>query len=89
MTETSSTEGPMRGIEIPCAQIVEIVTDYLDRAMSAEQQRLVDEHLADCPPCTQYFEQIRTTIDLVGSVEESALSADAWEELRTAFRQRP
>jgi predicted anti-sigma-YlaC factor YlaD len=89
MTAMSGSGGPTRGVEIPCAQIVEMVTDYLEGVMSAEQQRLVDEHLADCPPCTQYFEQIRTTIDLVGSVEESALSADAWEKLRTAFRQFP
>jgi predicted anti-sigma-YlaC factor YlaD len=89
MTETSNTGGPSRGIEIPCAQIVEMVTDYLEGAMSGEQRRLVDEHLQDCLPCTRYFEQIRTTIELVGSIEESDLSAAAWDQLRTAFRQLP
>jgi anti-sigma factor RsiW len=76
----------MSGIDIPCAQIVEMVTDYLEDALEPEQRQLFEEHLADCPPCTRYLEQIQVTLANLGAVEERDLSDQAWEELRGAFR---
>jgi anti-sigma factor RsiW len=76
----------MKGIEIPCAQIVEMVTDYLEGALDPEQSRLFEEHVAECPPCDRYVEQIRVTVEQVGSVEEPDLSPSAWDELRKVFR---
>jgi anti-sigma factor RsiW len=76
----------MRGIEIPCQQIVEWVTDYLEDALPAETRRLVDKHPADCPPCHRYLDQIRHTVRTLGMVGDDALSLDEWTALRTAFR---
>ena len=74
-----------RGIEVPCQQIVEWVTDYFEGELTDEDRRLVDEHLADCPPCQRYFEQIRRTMLGLGTVPDDSLSPDAWRALRTAF----
>ncbi len=76
----------MSGIDIPCAQIVEMVTDYLEEALGPAERRLFEEHLADCPPCTRYVEQIGTTLAALGTVQERDLSDRAWDELRSAFR---
>jgi len=76
----------MSGIEIPCEQIVEMVTDYLEDALTPEQRQLLEEHLADCPPCARYVDQIRVTLSQLGAVREPDLSASAWDELRRAFR---
>jgi predicted anti-sigma-YlaC factor YlaD len=76
----------MKGIDIPCQQIVEWVTDYLEGALPDETRRLVEEHLADCPPCRLYMDQIRSTVRTLGTVSDDSLSPDAWTELRTAFR---
>ena len=62
--------GRMSGIEIPCDQIVEMVTDYLEDALDPEQRQLFEEHLADCPPCTRYVEQIQVTLADLGTVQE-------------------
>jgi len=78
----------MSGIEIPCEQIVEMVTDYLEDALDPEQRQLFEEHLADCPPCTRYVEQIQVTLTQLGTVRERDLSDKAWDELRSAFRDR-
>ena len=43
---------------LPCQQLVEMVTDYLEGAFEPEQCQLFEEHLADCPPCTRYVETI-------------------------------
>ena len=76
----------MRGIDIPCAQIVELVTDYLEEALEPGQRQLFEEHLADCPPCTRYVEQIQVTLTSLGTVQEEDLSEQAWDDLRAAFR---
>jgi predicted anti-sigma-YlaC factor YlaD len=76
----------MKGIQVPCQQIVEWVTDYLEDALPAETRRLIDEHLADCPPCRRYLDQIHHTLRTLGTVDDDALSPDAWTALRTAFR---
>jgi hypothetical protein len=47
---------------------------------------LVEEHLADCPPCQRYVEQMRVTLAQLGTLREPDLSPTAWDELRKAFR---
>jgi anti-sigma factor RsiW len=76
----------MSGIDIPCTQIVEMVTDYLEDTLEPDQRQLFEEHLADCPPCTRYVEQIQITLANLGTVRDQDLSDRAWEELRSAFR---
>jgi anti-sigma factor RsiW len=73
-------------MDIPCAQIVEMVTDYLEGVLEPDQRQLFEEHLADCPPCSRYVEQIQVTLADLGSVQERDLSDQAWDELRSAFR---
>ena len=65
---------PTRGLDVACSAIVEMITDYLENALPDDQRRLVEEHLADCPPCQRYIDQIRTTIALLGTVPDETLS---------------
>lgn len=76
----------MSGIDIPCAQIVEMVTQYLEGTLEPSERRLVEEHLVDCPPCRRYVEQIELTLSQLGAVREPDLSPAAWDALRAAFR---
>jgi hypothetical protein len=75
----------MKGIEIPCQEIVEWVTDFLEGALSADRHRLFLEHLADCEPCSLYVEQIKITKATLGAVVDEDLSPAAWDALRAAF----
>lgn len=76
----------MSGIEVPCSQIVELVTEYLEDALAPDRRQLFEEHLADCPPCRRYVDQIRVTLTQLGAVREPDLSEPAWDALRQAFR---
>ena len=71
---------------LTCVEVVELVTDYLEGALSERDRARVEAHLAACDNCTHYVEQIRITIRLVGRVEEDDLSAEAKAELMEAFR---
>jgi anti-sigma factor RsiW len=69
-----------------CQELVELVTDYFEGALSAEDVRRFEQHIADCFWCARYLEQMRVTIRTVGRIEEDSLSADAKAVLLEEFR---
>lgn len=73
--------------ELPCKEVVELVTDYLEQALLPEMRTRVDEHLAECPGCTIYYEQVRQTIAALRRVTEESMFPETREELLQKFRQ--
>jgi anti-sigma factor RsiW len=69
-----------------CVEVVELVSDYLDDELDAETRRRVEEHLALCPPCRIYVEQVRETVQALGALPAGALPEHAVAELEAAFR---
>jgi anti-sigma factor RsiW len=76
----------MSEAHIPCIEVVELVSDYLDGALEPETRRRVEAHLELCPSCVTYVEQVRDTVAALGRLPEEALPAAAVSELETAFR---
>ena len=52
--------------DLACVEVVEIVTDYLEGALPAAEALRLERHLATCPGCTEYLEQLRA---IAGSLE--------------------
>jgi anti-sigma factor RsiW len=71
---------------LSCQELVELVTDYLEGALSARDRKRFDEHIAACPHCTAYLETMRITIRTVGRVAEDSLDPGMRDELLAAFR---
>jgi anti-sigma factor RsiW len=71
---------------IPCRELVELVTDYLEGALSPEQHARFENHIAGCDGCTTYLEQMRETIRLTGTLREQQISPEALEALLHTFR---
>ncbi len=72
--------------DIVCRQAVELVTDYLEGALSPRDRARFEAHLAGCPHCTEYLEQIRATVAALGRIEPEALAPDARDELVALYR---
>ena len=72
--------------ELTCRELVELVTDYLEGSLDDATRRRVDEHLAACPGCTAYLDEMRVTIWLTGTLTERDLGAPARDSLLHAFR---
>jgi predicted anti-sigma-YlaC factor YlaD len=70
---------------LPCIEVVELVSDYLDGELDPETGRRVEEHLALCPACRAYVEQVRDTVRALGCMPADGLPEDAVAELETAF----
>ncbi len=72
--------------ELTCQELVELVTDYLDGKLSAQDHARFERHLAICEPCTTYLKQIRQTIQLTGGLREENLEPTSKETLLDLFR---
>jgi anti-sigma factor RsiW len=73
--------------ELTCKEVVELVNDYLGATMPAAERARFADHLAECPACTSYLEQMKTTIELTGQLREDELSDDMKRDLVEAFRR--
>jgi anti-sigma factor RsiW len=71
---------------IPCIEVVELVSDYLEGELDAGTARRVEHHLSLCPPCVTYVEQVRQTVKLTGELPADALDPRALADLEAAFR---
>ena len=70
-----------------CQQVVEMVTDYLEGALSATDRARFETHLAGCPHCTEYLAQIRETIRLAGRITPEDLSPEMRTDLTQLYRR--
>ena len=72
--------------EMPCRELVELVTDYLEDRLSARDRTRFEEHIAQCEACRLYLEQFRQTIRVLGRLPEQSLSKQARDALLAAFK---
>jgi len=77
---------PRRG-DLVCQQAVELVTDYLEDALSAADRRRFEAHLAGCPHCSEYLAQMRSTIELTGGIAAEDLSPQMRDDLAAVYRR--
>ena len=73
--------------ELVCQQVVELVTDYLEGALSRSQRRRLEAHLAGCEHCSEYPQQMRATIMLTGRLRVEDLSPAMREEFAAIYRR--
>jgi anti-sigma factor (TIGR02949 family) len=70
-----------------CRQVVELLTDYLDGALTARDRERLESHLADCPHCTEYLAQLRATIASAGSVAPDDLDPEVVDDLVALYHR--
>jgi anti-sigma factor RsiW len=66
--------------------MVELVTSYLEGALSLEDRMRFENHLSACDGCTMYVAQMRRTIELTGTLRVDDVPPEALARLREAFR---
>ena len=72
--------------ELDCNEVVEIVTDYLEGAMSDSDRTRFELHLVACEPCEVYLAQMRETIRSVGRLAPEDADPRGMDALLHAFR---
>ncbi len=77
--------------EMPCRELVEVETEYLEDRLSPGDRARFEIHLEACEACRAFMEQFRQTIRALGRLPEESLSPETRASLLAAFRgfQRP
>ncbi len=81
MKKSNTTAG------LACKEVVELVSDYLEEVLLPEKRAALEEHLAGCPGCTNYLEQVRLTIGMLRTLAQEPVFPETKEELLLVFRQ--
>jgi anti-sigma factor RsiW len=71
---------------LTCQDLVELVTDYLEGALSDTDRARFEEHIALCPMCQVHLEQLRTTIRELGRLREQDIDPAVLAEMQVRFR---
>lgn len=74
--------------DIACNELVELLTEYLEGTLPASERAAIDEHLRGCNGCQTYLDQLRATIDALGSAPVAALPDETVDALLAAFHRQ-
>jgi anti-sigma factor RsiW len=72
--------------DLECRELVELVTEYLEGALTPEERTRFELHLAICPGCAAYVRQLRATLGASRRLSEGSLPDETRARLLTAFR---
>ncbi len=74
-----------------CKELFAELSAYLDGEMTSEDRRELEQHLCGCPPCVEFVQSLRRTVDLCHHYEPEAapgpLAPAARERLLAACRK--
>jgi anti-sigma factor RsiW len=71
---------------LTCHEVIELLSNYIEGVLPADDRRRVDKHLALCDGCDTYLKQLRETIRVTGMVAEDQVPEDQKAALLAAFR---
>ncbi len=76
------TRGP-RGAGLTCEQVIGLLADYLESALTPEVIAELEAHLDGCEPCVAYLRTYRRTKDLTTQTERVEMP----EEMKIRLRR--
>lgn len=72
--------------DLTCRELVELVTDYLEGRLPAEDRVRFELHLTYCLPCRTYLQQMRQVLASAGTLSAESIAPSARDELLRVFR---
>jgi len=69
-----------------CREVVELMTDYLEGALTAPDRERFEQHIVGCDGCRAYLQQLRLTLRAMRSVKSVPIPDRVQTELVRAFR---
>ncbi len=73
---TGDSEFIKNDLRITCADAVELVTDYLESALSASDLGAFEAHLDLCEGCQAFVDQIRKTVTLTSRSRDTTVELE-------------
>lgn len=74
-----------------CKELFALLSDYLNLELPPDACKQIDSHLAGCPPCIEFVESLRKTVELCRHYQPTELpeplGKHAREQLLEAYRK--
>jgi anti-sigma factor (TIGR02949 family) len=61
---------------MPCRELIEVITEYLEGGLAPEDRTRFEEHLEACSACRMYLDQFEAVIRTLGRIEEEQLDPE-------------
>jgi anti-sigma factor RsiW len=75
-----------RMAQLTCPEFVELVTEYLEGALSPADRVRFEAHIDHCDGCGSYLVQFRETIAVLGHLPPESIDPAAEQQLLEVFR---
>jgi anti-sigma factor RsiW len=72
--------------DLPCQELVELITDYLEDRLPPSTRLRFEAHLALCSGCRTYLEHMRQTIRALGRLPTESIAPETRDRLLAVFR---
>ena len=72
--------------EMPCRELVEVITEYLEGALSETDRLRFEAHLDECGPCRRYLDQLQAVAGAARHIDPGSIPPDTLAALLAAFR---
>lgn len=72
--------------EMPCQDLVEVITEYLEGGLSPTDRLRFEAHLDECGPCRRYVRQLQSVSAAARKLRPDDIPAPTREALVIAFR---
>lgn len=73
--------------EMPCNELVERVTDYLEGALDGITMARLREHLMVCASCEEYINEVRLAVRVASELSTERISASLDANLLAIYRE--
>jgi predicted anti-sigma-YlaC factor YlaD len=70
-----------------CRDVVELATDYVERALPTDELERFELHLTMCGACVEYLDQMRESIEHLRELDDRTVEPDLMERLLATFRE--
>jgi RNA polymerase sigma-70 factor (ECF subfamily) len=74
-----------------CREVFSLLSDYLNLELPPDACQEMEAHISGCPPCVEFAESLRKTVELCRQYEPSevpeTLGKDAREKLLEAYQR--
>ncbi len=77
---------PHTPADLTCAELIELITDYLEGSLDRDTEARFVLHVTSCPGCENYLAQFRATISALGTLPPETLDGQVRDQLLAAFR---
>jgi anti-sigma factor RsiW len=75
--------GEPERVSLTCQEVIGLLLEYLEAALTPDVVAAFERHLEICPPCVAYLNTYRKTRELTGAAERVEMP----EEMRRILRE--